>query len=122
VEGVFLFAEEPAFDKSAMRALLDGHDLELRDWIFNLMATSDLFVSRRVGDKVFASPDFNEPMDDIRDKMWERMLFLLHNGVFKNFLTDQSVESYLRRNAVFETVNIFDHALAVKLGVHYNLW
>lgn len=105
-----------------MRALLDGHDLEIRDWVFNLMASSDLFVSRRVGDKVFASPDFNEPMDDMRDKSMERILFLHRNGAFKNFLTALSVESYLRRNAVFETVNIFDHGLTVMLGVHYILW
>jgi acyl-CoA oxidase len=115
-------SEEPAFDKSEMRQLLDGHDLELRDGLFSLMASSDLFVSRRVGYTVFASPDFNEPMGAMRDKVGERILFLLRHDVFKNFLTDQSVASYLRRNAVFETLNIFDHGLAVKLGVHYNLW
>lgn len=120
---VGIFVEEPAFDKSEMRRLLDGHDLELRDGLFSLMASSDLFVSSRIGgDTVFASPDFDEPMDAMREKVWERIRFLLRHDVFKNFLTDQSVASYLRRNAVFETLNIFDHGLAVKLGVHYNLW
>ncbi|KAG0576313.1 hypothetical protein KC19_5G071100 [Ceratodon purpureus] len=113
---------DAAFDKSAMRALLDGHDLETRDWLFNLMAKSDLFVSRKVGDKVFASPDFNEPMDEMRDKTLERIFFLLRNGVFKDFLKDNSIENSLKQMAVWEVLGIFDHALSVKLGVHFILW
>ncbi|KAG0576315.1 hypothetical protein KC19_5G071100 [Ceratodon purpureus] len=105
-----------------MRALLDGHDLETRDWLFNLMAKSDLFVSRKVGDKVFASPDFNEPMDEMRDKTLERIFFLLRNGVFKDFLKDNSIENSLKQMAVWEVLGIFDHALSVKLGVHFILW
>ena len=117
-----MLAGEPAFDKTAMRALLDGHDLETRDWLFSLMANSDLFVSKRVGDKVFASPDFNEPMDQMRDKTLERMFFLLRNGVFKDFLTDTSYENCLKKSATWEVLGIFDHALAVKPGVQFILW
>lgn len=115
------FTEEPGFDALAMRLLLDGHDLEARDWAFELMATSDLFVSKRVGDRVFASPDFDEPMDAQREKTLERILFLASKGVFQDFFS-VSVEKSLRRTALFETIGIFDHSLAIKLGVHFHLW
>lgn len=111
-----------AFDKVAMRALLDGHDLEARDWVYKLMASSDLFVSRRVGDKVFASPDFDRPMDEMRDRTLERMVFLLHKELFQESLTDSSYENSLKQLAVREAIGIFDHAWAVKLGVHFTLW
>ena len=104
-----------------MRLLLDGHDLETRDWAFELMAKSDLFVSRRVGEGVFASPDFNQPMDELREKTLERFMFLGSKGTFKDFFS-VSVEESLRRTALFETIGIFDHALAIKLGVHFHLW
>ncbi|KAG0599354.1 hypothetical protein M758_12G146000 [Ceratodon purpureus] len=114
-------SEKPSFDTSAMRLLLDGHDLEARDWAFELMAKSDLFVSRRVGDKVFASPDFNEPMDEQREKTFQRIRFLASKGAFKDFFST-SVEKLLRRTALFETIGIFDHSLVIKLGVHFHLW
>ena len=48
--------------------MLDGHNLEVRDAVFALMAGSDLFVSKRVGDQVFVSPDFNQTMEKQREK------------------------------------------------------
>jgi acyl-CoA oxidase len=115
------FVAEPAFETWAMRVLVDGHDVETRDWAFDLMATSDLFVSRRVGEKVLASPGFNEPMDELREKTLERILFLASKGAFQDFFST-SVEKSLRRTALFETLGIFDHSLVIKLGVHFHLW
>lgn len=105
-----------------MRVLLDGYDLEIWDWVFNFMVSSDLFVFWRVGDKVFVFLDFNELMDDMWDKLMECILFFYCNGVFKNFLIVLLVESYLRWNVVFEIVNIFDYGLIVMFGVYYILW
>ena len=31
--------------------------------MFALMAGNDIFVSRKVGNQVFVSPDFNQPME-----------------------------------------------------------
>lgn len=115
-------ADAPAFDKSVMRFMLDGHNLEVRDAMFALMAGSDLFVSKRVGDQVFVSPDFNQPMEKQREKTMQRIHFLLNKGIFKGWLTKQSPEDSLRRAAIFEALGTFDHSLAIKLGVHVTLW
>jgi hypothetical protein len=50
----------PWFLVVMMRFMLDGHNLKVRDAMFALMASSDLFVSKRVGDQVFVSSDFNQ--------------------------------------------------------------
>ena len=42
-----------------MRFMLDGHNLEVRDAMFALMAGNDFFVFKRVSDQVFVSSDFN---------------------------------------------------------------
>jgi len=115
-------SERASFDTRAMRALLDGHHLELRDQFTDLMLTSDLFVSKRVGGRVFATPNFNVTMEEHRDKTLERILFFRSKGVFKGWLTDASVEDQLKRAALFETLGTFDHSLAIKLGVHIHLW
>jgi acyl-CoA oxidase len=115
-------ADLPSFDQAAMRALLDGHHMEVRDSFTNLMLSSDLFVSKRVGGRVFASPNFNTTMEEHRDKTLQRILFFKSKGVFQGWLTDSSVEDALKRAALFETLGIFDHSLAIKLGVHFHLW
>ena len=101
---------------------MDGHNIQERDYIFNLMASSELFVLKRVGDKVFVCPDFNQPMEEQREKTMERILFLLSKGVFKGWLTQSSQEDSLRRAAIYESLGLFDHSLTIKLGVHITLW
>jgi acyl-CoA oxidase len=117
-----LVAEKPGFDMKQMRSLLDDHNIPDRDFIWDLMASSKLFQSNRVGDKVFLSPDYNLPMEDQREYTLARVLFLLENGVFKGWLTKQSHELELQKSAIFEALETFDHALAVKLGIHFRLW
>uniref|UniRef100_A0A7I4CTY5 Acyl-coenzyme A oxidase n=1 Tax=Physcomitrium patens TaxID=3218 RepID=A0A7I4CTY5_PHYPA len=115
-------ADNSSFDKSIMRELLDGHHVDLRDSFTDLLMSSDLFTSKRVGDRVFASPNFNLTMAEQRDKTLERILFLRSEGVFKGWLSDSSVDDALKRAALFETMGIFDHSLVIKLGVHIHLW
>lgn len=115
-------SDKASFDKSAMRELLDGHHVQLRDSFTDLMLSSDLFVRKRLGDRVFATPDFNTTMEEHREKTLERILFFRSKGVFKGWLTDSSVEDALKRAALFETLGLFDHSLAIKLGVHIHLW
>ncbi|XP_024366306.1 acyl-coenzyme A oxidase 3, peroxisomal [Physcomitrium patens] len=114
--------DNSSFDKSIMRELLDGHHVDLRDSFTDLLMSSDLFTSKRVGDRVFASPNFNLTMAEQRDKTLERILFLRSEGVFKGWLSDSSVDDALKRAALFETMGIFDHSLVIKLGVHIHLW
>lgn len=115
-------AEAPSFDKHAMRRLLEGHDIETRDRVFNLMIESDLFVSKRIGDKVLVSPNFNQPRDDCREQTVARVRYLQSKGVFNGWATDRSYEGGLRHLASYETLSMFDHSLIVKIAVHYHLW
>ncbi len=117
-----LVAEKPGFDMKQMRSLLDDHNIPDRDFIWDLMASSKLFQLNRVGEKVFLSPDYNLSMEDQRESTLARVLFLLEKGVFKGWLTKQSRELELQKSAIFEAVETFDHALAVKLGIHFRLW
>lgn len=90
--------------------------------MFNLMASSELFQAKKVGNMIFLSPDYNQPMEEQRDVTLARILFLREKGVFKGWLTERTQESDFRRSALFESFGIFDHSLAIKLGVHVHLW
>ncbi|XP_024523434.1 acyl-coenzyme A oxidase 3, peroxisomal [Selaginella moellendorffii] len=113
---------EPAFDIELMQGLLDGHDAQTRTFIFNLMSESDLFVSRRVGRRVFLGADYNQPMEVQRELTMKRIQYFLDRGVFRGWLTDDRPQSALRMAAMFEYIGLFDHSLAIKLGVHFHLW
>ena len=105
-----------------MRLLLEGHDIETRDRVFNLMIESDLFVSKRIGDKVLVSPNFNQPRDHSREQTVARIRYLQSQGVFNGWATDRSYEGSLRHLASYETLTMFDHSLIVKISVHFHLW
>ena len=96
--------------------------MEERKSFTDLMLSSELFVSKRVGDRVFATPNLNTTMEEQREKTLERILFFRSKGVFKGWLTDSSVDDALKRAALFETLSLFDHSLSIKLGVHIHLW
>ncbi|KAM2958235.1 hypothetical protein FF2_025125 [Malus domestica] len=110
------------FDTKEMRKLLDAHNLEDRDWLFGLMKQSKLFNPREAGGRVFIAPDYNQSMEQQRQMTMKRIVYLLDRGVFKGWLTDKGVDAELRKFAFFEVIGIFDHSLAVKLGVHFFLW
>ncbi|GLJ54620.1 hypothetical protein SUGI_1173430 [Cryptomeria japonica] len=106
-----------------MRELMHGHNVEDRDWIFNLTANSDLFVAKKKSKKVYAIPDYNKPMEHQREMTMKRIDYLLEKGVFKGWLTNTSSERETRRQtAVNECLGIYDHSLGIKLGVHFHLW
>ncbi|RAL45048.1 hypothetical protein DM860_003807 [Cuscuta australis] len=116
-------SEEPAaFDVSAMRKLLDGHNLEDRDWLYGMMIQSELFNPVVRGGKVFVGVDFNHPMEKQRELTMRRIEYLLEIGVFRGLLTDNGPEAELRKLALLEVTSLFDHSLSVKLGVHFLLW
>ncbi|KAL6966136.1 Acyl-coenzyme A oxidase 3, peroxisomal [Sarracenia purpurea var. burkii] len=110
------------FDINEMRKLIDGHNLEDRDWLFGLMKQSKLFCPRERGGRVFVSPDYNQSMEQQREMTMRRIEYLLDRGVFQGFLTGKGPEAELRKLAFFEVFGIFDHSLLTKLGVHFILW
>ncbi|KAJ0244948.1 Acyl-CoA oxidase/dehydrogenase [Hirschfeldia incana] len=115
--------ESYGFDVEEMRKLLDGHNLEDRDWLYGIIIQSNLFNRKiRGGGKVFVSPDYNETMDQQREINMKRILYLLEKGVFQGWLTETSPEAELKKFALYEVCGIYDYSLAAKLGVQFFLW
>jgi acyl-CoA oxidase len=110
------------FDVKAMRKLMDGHNVEDRDWLFGLMVQSNLFCPRNRGGKVFVGPDYNQSMEQQREMTMKRVEYLCERGVFDGWLTTKSPEDGFRKFAFLEIMGIFDHSLAIKIGVHFFLW
>lgn len=101
---------------------MDGHNLEDRDWLFNLMLQSKLFNPKLRGGKVFVAPDYNQSMEQQREVTMKRIQYLLDHGVFAGWLTGKGFESEMRKLALLEVIEIFDHSLSIKIGVHFFLW
>lgn len=51
-----------------------------------------------------------------------RVQYLLERGAFEGFLTGEGTEAELKKLACFEVFAMYDHSLAIKLGVHFFLW
>ncbi|KAK7312847.1 hypothetical protein VNO77_37030 [Canavalia gladiata] len=115
-------SNEFAFDLREMRKLMDGHNLEDRDWLYTLIIQSNLFNRREYAGRVFVSPDFNQSMEQQREVTMKRIEYLLEKGVFRGWLTVDGTQQELRKLALNEVIGMYDHSLAVKLGVHAFLW
>eukprot|EP00252_Welwitschia_mirabilis_P019485 TRINITY_DN4526_c0_g2_i1.p1 TRINITY_DN4526_c0_g2~~TRINITY_DN4526_c0_g2_i1.p1 ORF type:complete len:721 (+),score=118.07 TRINITY_DN4526_c0_g2_i1:107-2164(+) len=116
-------SEKPVFDPKSMNETLVEHNAEERDWLFKLMASNELFGLRRRGGNVYCMPDYNQPMEHQREMTMQRILFLRDKGVFKGWLTNTTSESDVKRYAAWhECMGLYDHSLAIKLGVHMHLW
>ncbi|KAL5730573.1 acyl-CoA oxidase [Ranunculus cassubicifolius] len=111
-----------SFPLRDLRNLLDGHNLEDRDWLYGLMRQSNLFCPKNYGGRVFVSPDYNQSMEQQREVTMKRIEWMRDCGVFKGWLTGKSVDDDMRKFAFQEVIGMFDHSLAVKLGVHFFLW
>ncbi|XP_027346246.1 acyl-coenzyme A oxidase 3, peroxisomal-like [Abrus precatorius] len=111
-----------AFDVKEMRILMDGHNIEERDWLFSVIIQSNLFHRKEHGGRVFVCPDYNQSMEQQREITMKRIEYLLEKGVFRGWLTGKGVEEELRKLALHEVIGMYDHSLAVKLGVHMFLW
>ena len=115
--------ESYGFQVKEMRKLLDGHNLEDRDWLYGIIIQSNLFSRKiRGGGKVFVSPDYNETMEQQREISMKRILYFLENGVFKGWLTETGPEAELKKFALYEVCGMYDYSLSAKLGVHFLLW
>ncbi|KAJ0244946.1 Acyl-CoA oxidase/dehydrogenase [Hirschfeldia incana] len=115
--------ESYGFQVKEMRKLLDGHNLEDRDWLYGIIIESNLFNRKvRGGGKVFVSPAYNETMEQQREISMKRILYLLEKGVFKGWLTETGPEAELKKFALYEVCGMYDYSLNAKLGVHFLLW
>ncbi|XP_006656066.3 acyl-coenzyme A oxidase 3, peroxisomal [Oryza brachyantha] len=112
----------PAFSPLELRLLLDGHHVRERDWAFRAMEESPLFCPRRCGGRVFVSPDYNEGKEGQREATMRRVGYLARRGVFRGWLTEPGPEAELRKLALLECLGVYDHSLAIKIGVHFFLW
>ncbi|KNA24565.1 hypothetical protein SOVF_014550 isoform A [Spinacia oleracea] len=110
------------FDTKQMRYIIDDHHIEHRDWLFNIMIQSNLFNPSIRGQRKFIAPDYNQSMEQQREITIKRIEYLRDRGVFKGWLTGESEEDELRKMAFDEVFAIYDHSLAIKLGVHFFLW
>ncbi|KDP31760.1 hypothetical protein JCGZ_12221 [Jatropha curcas] len=110
------------FDPNEMRKLLDMHNIDDRDWLFGLMRQSKVFNPREKGGRVYVAPDYNQSMEQQREITMRRVAYLLERGVFDGWLTGKGLESEMKKMALFEVIGMFDHSLAIKLGVHFFLW
>lgn len=115
-------AERVNFDVKEMRELLDGHNLKDRDWLFNLLMQSKLFNPKKRGERLFVTPDYNQTKEQQREITMKRIAYLLDRGVFNGWLTEQGSQIELTKFALQEVLAIFDHSLAIKVGVHFFLW
>jgi len=114
--------ESYGFEVKEMRKLLDGHNLEERDWLYGLMMQSNLFNPKQRGGQIFVSPDYNQTMEQQRQISMKRILYLLEKGVFQGWLTETGPEAELKKFALYEVCGIYDYSLSAKLGVHFLLW
>ncbi|KAK4799251.1 hypothetical protein SAY86_024616 [Trapa natans] len=114
--------EKAHFDTAELRKLTDGHNIQDRDWLYGLIVQSKLFNPRVLGGRVFISPNYNQSMEQQREMTMRRILFLLERGVFEGWLTGKGIEAEMRKFAFLEVVGMFDHSLAIKIGVHFFLW
>ncbi|GLJ37853.1 hypothetical protein SUGI_0770070 [Cryptomeria japonica] len=116
-------SKKPTFDIGAMRKLMHGHNVEDREWIFNLMANSDLFITNKKAGKVYAIPDYDKPMEHQCEMTMKRIRYLLEKGVFKGWVTNTSSEHETRRHAaILECLGIYDHSLFMILNVQFYVW
>ncbi|MQL80848.1 hypothetical protein Taro_013308 [Colocasia esculenta] len=117
-------AKAAAFDVAEMRRLMDGHDVEARDWAYGVIAESPLFWSptRGPGGRPFLVPDYNQSMEQQREMILRRIVYLVGRGVFNGWLTGVGKEAEMRRFALLESIGLFDHSINVKIGVHFFLW
>lgn len=115
-------SESIDFDTKEMRKLMDAHNLEDRDWLLGLIIQSTLFNRRERGGKVFVGPDYNQSKEQQRIITMKRIEYMAERGVFVGWLTDSTPQSQLRRFALQEVADSFDHSLSIKIGVHFFLW
>jgi acyl-CoA oxidase len=105
-----------------MRELMDGHDLELRDELYNLMRKNTLFHLKTVGDLTYMQPDYGLPLDTQRELTMDRVLYFKDEGLFKGSLTNATPEQQLQTSVLLEVLAMFDHSSSIKAGVHIHLW
>uniref|UniRef100_M1BZ65 Acyl-CoA oxidase ACX3 n=1 Tax=Solanum tuberosum TaxID=4113 RepID=M1BZ65_SOLTU len=115
---------EPAavFYIKEMRKLMDGHNLEERDWFFGLILQSKIFNPVKRGGKVFLSPNYSQSKEQQRQITMRRIQYLVEHGFSKDWLTVKGPEDELRKLALLDCLFIYDHSLSIKMGVHFLLW
>lgn len=71
---------------------------------------------------MFVGPDYNQSKEQQRLITMKRIEYMAERGAFLGWLTDSTPQSQLRRFALQEVADSFDHSLSIKIGVHFFLW
>lgn len=99
------------FERQRMRALLDSHDLSLRDQMYDLFERhSDLFT-----------PRYGLTVPEERELVMARWAVIRQTQLLKGTLSYSPVARG-RYDAVMESCGYVDHSLEIKMGVHYGLF
>lgn len=79
-----LLTGAPAFDVAAMRQIIDGHDLDVRDLMYSIFANDKPFRTKNspVGVPVYTAMDYNTTKEEQREVCAEFFLsFLLRRSI-----------------------------------------
>ncbi|XP_022631959.1 acyl-coenzyme A oxidase 3, peroxisomal-like [Vigna radiata var. radiata] len=116
-------SNEFAFDLREMRRLMDGHNLEDRDWLFSVIVQSALFNRRERAGRIFVCPDYNQSMEQQREATMRRIEYLVERGVFRRWLTGEGPAEELRKLALHEVIGIvFINSEKFRFVVLYTLF
>jgi len=64
----------------------------------------------------------NDGKEGQREATMRRIAYLKQRGVFRGWLTEDGADAELRKLALLDCIAIYDHSLAIKIGVHFLLW
>ncbi|KAK4535338.1 hypothetical protein CDCA_CDCA04G1363 [Cyanidium caldarium] len=99
-------------NQSRLRALLDGHDVPMRDRMYRLFETrAELFA-----------PRYGLTVPEERELVMARWAVVREERLLEGTLTAYSPASRGRYDAVMESCGYVDHSFEVKMGVHYGLF
>jgi len=96
------------------------------DEMFGIFARNKLYWPNQKagsdGRPVYTAMDYNTTKEEQREVTFKRILFLRDAGYFRGWLTNDDTENVRRKAAMHEAIGIYDHSMAIKLGVHIHLW
>lgn len=112
------------FNPAALHKLLSREGVEVHKEMFDIFASNKIFWSNQDPPRghMFTGMDYNSTKEQQRDITFQRIIFLRDRGYFKGWLTDDSPAGIRQKAAMHEAIGMFDHSMAVKLGVHIHLW
>ncbi|KAF3453613.1 hypothetical protein FNV43_RR04054 [Rhamnella rubrinervis] len=104
--------------------ILGNNRLEDLRWLCSLSESelSKPFCPRNVTGRLFVSLDYDQSMEQQREMTVKHIGYMLDRRFFRGWLMEKGPEAKMRKLALMDVFAIFDHFIAMKLGVHFFLW